>query len=44
MGGRGPRLLVLLCADGVESCKESLLPALLLALPVRLRTFLGFGG
>jgi len=41
IGGRGPRLLWLLCAEGSESMLAlSPLPALALALPVRLRTFL----
>ena len=43
-GARGPRLLWLLCAEFSEStCALSPLPALALALPVRLRTFLGGG-
>jgi len=42
IGGRLPRLLWLLCADGSESMLAlSPLPALALALPVRLRTFMG---
>lgn len=45
MGGRGPRLLWLLCADGSESrWVESPLPALALALPVRLRALCVLGG
>lgn len=42
IGGRGPRLLWLLCAEGSESMLAlSPLPALALAEPVRLRTFMG---
>ena len=46
IGGRGPRLLWLLCAEGSDEsrCRESPLPALALALPVRLRTILPLGG
>jgi len=46
IGGRGPRLLVLLCAEGSESMFAlSPLPMLADAEPVRLRVFTGpFGG
>lgn len=44
MDGRAPRLLWLLCADGVSRLVDSPLPALALALPVRLGTFLPLEG
>lgn len=44
MGGRGPRLLWLLWAEGSVSMCDSPLPALALALPVRLLMFFGLGG